>query len=346
MKLDKTSGYILGIVGIVALVGIVVMIMNNAGVFSTNISGQVTSAACGDGTCVSPENSRNCPADCGTAPTCGDGTCVSPETPLRCPADCGAVPTCGDGTCDSKENVRNCPTDCRDADTDGVPDSLDVCAGYDDSVDADKDGVPDGCDVCTGYDDSVDTDADSTPDGCDLPDLVLDAAGTSVYFAGKAWVNNSNGDVINQSANATVYLSVMNEGTETASGTSYNDVDILYSGSYIANPSSSYTYFNMRVGSSQLLPLGDSAPLRSTTDSSVLSFLQEIYDSGTPTVTISYDIDYASTLYIVESDESNNEGTYDIAVGSSQEDVNFICVEFIESGDTTYSTAVETTCTH
>ncbi len=33
-----------------------------------------------------------------------------------------------------------------DADGDGVPDTLDVCPGYDDTVDLDLDGIPDGCD--------------------------------------------------------------------------------------------------------------------------------------------------------------------------------------------------------
>jgi hypothetical protein len=39
MKLNKTSGYILAIVGIVAVVGIIIMIINNVG-SSSNISGQ------------------------------------------------------------------------------------------------------------------------------------------------------------------------------------------------------------------------------------------------------------------------------------------------------------------
>ncbi len=45
MKLDLTSKYILAIVGIVALVGIVVMIMNSAGDFSNDKIGQVTVVA-------------------------------------------------------------------------------------------------------------------------------------------------------------------------------------------------------------------------------------------------------------------------------------------------------------
>jgi MYXO-CTERM domain-containing protein len=54
-----------------------------------------------------------------------------------------------------------------DADTDGVPDGCDVCAG-DDGEDADSDGVPDGCDVCADGDDGEDADSDGMPDGCDV----------------------------------------------------------------------------------------------------------------------------------------------------------------------------------
>jgi len=53
-----------------------------------------------------------------------------------------------------------------DSDDDGVPDSEDVCPGYDDELDADGDGVPDGCDECEGSDDNEDEDNDGQPDGC------------------------------------------------------------------------------------------------------------------------------------------------------------------------------------
>ena len=37
-------------------------------------------------------------------------------------------------------------------------------------LDSDDDDVPDSTDVCSGYDDSDDTDSDGTPDGCDTDD--------------------------------------------------------------------------------------------------------------------------------------------------------------------------------
>ena len=48
-----------------------------------------------------------------------------------------------------------------DADGDGVPDSSDVCPGFDDNVDTDQDGIPDGCDSTPTGDDDSDDDSDS-----------------------------------------------------------------------------------------------------------------------------------------------------------------------------------------
>jgi len=80
------------------------------------------------------------------------------------------------------DGILNIEEQDADSDNDGVPDELDQCPGYDDSVDLDKDGIIDGCDsfvdsdgdqvrdiddVCPGFDDTVDTDQDGIPDGCD-----------------------------------------------------------------------------------------------------------------------------------------------------------------------------------
>ncbi|MFC1610047.1 hypothetical protein ACFL6C_03760, partial [Myxococcota bacterium] len=69
-----------------------------------------------------------------------------------------------------------------DSDGDGVPDSIDICPGFDDRLDDDGDTVPDGCDVCPGADDTLDTDMDTVPDGCDacpgLDDMLDDDGDT------------------------------------------------------------------------------------------------------------------------------------------------------------------------
>ncbi len=73
----------------------------------------------------------------------------------------------GDGVPDAID-VCSGFDDTLDADADAVPDACDICAGADDAIDTDGDGVPDGCDICAGWNDAVETDGDGVPDGCDL----------------------------------------------------------------------------------------------------------------------------------------------------------------------------------
>ncbi|PIN78248.1 hypothetical protein COV16_06120, partial [Candidatus Woesearchaeota archaeon CG10_big_fil_rev_8_21_14_0_10_34_8] len=89
-------------------------------------------------------------------------------------SDCSTGYVCEEGICtndsgsDDSTEADDSEADDSEADTDGdgVADSEDACADYDDSEDADLDGVPDGCDICVGYDDNDDADGDGTPDEC------------------------------------------------------------------------------------------------------------------------------------------------------------------------------------
>ena len=89
-----------------------------------------------------------------------------------------------------------------DLDNDGVPESLDLCEGHNDSADRDNDGVPNRCDpcpddapddsdgdgicdlddLCEGFDDTLDADQDGTPDDCDVADPIIDPS-TARYNA-------------------------------------------------------------------------------------------------------------------------------------------------------------------
>ncbi len=77
------------------------------------------STCCGDLICEGPEDSSNCPLDCGAPPVCGDATCDPGEDACSCAADCGTPPaseipglTCQDGI----DNDCGDGLDCADAD--------------------------------------------------------------------------------------------------------------------------------------------------------------------------------------------------------------------------------------
>ncbi len=229
-----------------------------------------------------------------------------------------------------------------DYDGDGLSDGDEMMEVYPTSAaraDSDGDSYSDGEEVDAGTDPNDASDYPSTA----LPDLVLDESQTSVYFEGTVWINNGNGSVINESVNATLNLGVANQGTADASGTSYNRGYILdSSGAYVASASFNSATLSITPSATQVVSGADRTPLGYGT---AASFLQDIYDGGSPVARVSYTLDYASTRYVTESDETNNAGTYDITVDSSMYNIQFICIEYVTSGSTTYTTAVETTCT-
>lgn len=90
----------------------------------------------------------------------------------------------GSATCAIDVNGATQPTD---SDGDGVPDSSDVCEGYNDNDDFDGDGVPDGCDVCEGGDDRFDADRDGIPDDCDR--VLIGSHYTNITSTGSLYVS-------------------------------------------------------------------------------------------------------------------------------------------------------------
>lgn len=124
------------------------------------LSAAILVAACASGEMPGEQIDAAAPGSPDAAPGSPD---AAPQAgcPLTDPDDDG------DGVCNSADVCAGFD-DALDADNDGVADGCDVCAGSDDAVDADSDSVPDGCDVCAGGDDTVDADADSVPNDCDI----------------------------------------------------------------------------------------------------------------------------------------------------------------------------------
>ncbi|MEM1327644.1 MAG: DUF5060 domain-containing protein, partial [Bacteroidota bacterium] len=83
------------------------------------------------------------------------------------PPACQPSTACDDGDDCTTGNVFdtncNCVGTFQDSDNDGICDSEDQCAGFDDNLDADMDGTPDGCDTCDNTTDGTPCD-DSNPD--------------------------------------------------------------------------------------------------------------------------------------------------------------------------------------
>jgi len=79
-----------------------------------------------------------------------------------------------------------------DTDGDGVPDSLDTCPGFDDSIDFDGDGVPDDCDLDDDNDGILDTDEGCTgsviPEDFFVPlyhSNIINAPNNRIYITGE-----------------------------------------------------------------------------------------------------------------------------------------------------------------
>ena len=136
-----------------------------------------------------------------------------------------------------------------------------------------------------------------------LPDLVPDLSVTSYSVSGEVGIDET-GTVVDLDIVIDLQCGIENIGTATASGTSY------YLCRFLLDPS--YTLGHVLVGENLSLAPGSTATYTKTIMSKSISsidFLQEIYDTGTYTLTVQHEADYASTYFIEESDETNNSET-------------------------------------
>ncbi len=277
---DKTSMYILSIIGIVAIVGVLSLLISSGS--SSNIIGQAirTNVTCGDGICQpSFENRSNCPADCTGKKSTG-------------------IDTDSDGTLDVRDT---------DDDNDGYSDADEITAGTDS------------------------LDASSVP----LPDLTHDEDSTSFSVTGTGYVT-ATGEVVKSDLSLTATCGLRNDGIATARGSRSPDTSI-YNMCRLYDESGDSGYIIPLIGiTSTIAPSGIYTWSKNWTEysssSDAIDILQEIYE-GSGDVYIQYDIDYATTSYVTESDETNNEGGIYIALDSSMYSLNWVEVECQSDSD-------------
>ncbi len=194
--------YILGIVLLIALIGIIFLLVERDNDLTGWARRPPKSSLCGNGICSLPEATYGrCPADCPATDSDGDGLYDYQETyglagALTDPNDSdsdddglsdgeelltyGTNPNNpdmdGDGLSDYDE-VMTYGTNPNNPDTDGdgYSDPVEVALGTDPNdatsfpeTDSDGDGVLDREDVCSGHNDTYDADSDGIPDGCDV----------------------------------------------------------------------------------------------------------------------------------------------------------------------------------
>lgn len=170
-----------------------------------------------------------------------------------------------------------------------------------------------------------------------MPDLVADEDGTSVYFEGDVYYR-ADGTVIDEDVTATYTCTIENIGTAAATGSRSSD-NAIYTTCYFYDDETDVgvTYYFTGLGFrvTETVNAGESSSYTVTDTvlgSTAVSLFQEIYD-GAGDVYVTYDVDYASTSYVTESDETNNEAAFAIAIDSSMYSLNWVEVECSEDSD-------------
>ncbi len=322
--MEKTSAYILSIVGIVGVVAIAVLLMNGVSTGGSDVTGM----AMGDPTCVDSDGGFTYTTQgtisggrwkttnavytdktdsCGTGGSqagklleyfCSDST-HGFYVVKSCATVAGVGYTCSAGACVPPA----------DSDGDGVYDSSDVCPGYDDAVDTDSDGTPDGCDTDDdgdGYSDAVEIAAGTDPlDASSVPASYPDLIVTGIN---SIMLNQTNGNV-------TVNFTIKNQGTSR--------VSLIYV------PSTLSMAYSDTAGIARTA-LGDSStftilsPGDSKTDKTsgwtVTSDVIAAISSGSSyifTATVITDSTSTGYGYVTESDETNNQYSTTVTLTSA-----------------------------
>ncbi len=145
-----------------------------------------------------------------------------------------------------------------------------------------------------------------------LPDLIPDLSPTSYSISGEVGLD-ATGTVIDLDIVMDLQCGIENIGTGTASGMSYSNCVFLQSPSYSVG--AAYLVDTISLAPSTTTTYTKSYPV---TDISFINFLQEIYDTGTYTLTVEHKTDYARSSFVIEeSDETNNTATETINVDAS-----------------------------
>lgn len=150
--------------------------------------------------------------------------------------------------------------------------------------------------------------------GVALPDLIPDLSATSFSISGEVGVDAS-GNVVDVDVIFDTQCGIENTGFVDASGTSYNQCFFLNGSSQVGRPRLAGS-LSLAAGSSSTFTksydiIDSSSPITSA------DLFQALYDTGSYTLTVSHETDYATTYFIEESDETNNNETETITIDDS-----------------------------
>ena len=153
-----------------------------------------------------------------------------------------------------------------------------------------------------------------------LPDLVADLSATSLSISGEVGVD-ATGAVVDADVVIDGQCGIKNIGDVTASGSNYNSCFF----NYYSAVDGVGALGDLRLAGVLSLAAGSAITVTDTwsytysepPSTYVGEFVQELSDMGFATLSVTHQTDYATTKFIEESDETNNDETESIAVDDS-----------------------------